>query len=102
MIAFRCEGGDRVGAGHVARCLQIALAFRMSGAEPLFVGEFDGLAAALLEAEGIATAPPASGAPLGLPPGTSLRSSTRTRSNRWSSGSRSPRSRTGRRGARRA
>jgi spore coat polysaccharide biosynthesis predicted glycosyltransferase SpsG/RimJ/RimL family protein N-acetyltransferase len=67
VIAFRCDGGDRIGAGHVARCLQIALAFRMAGAEPLFVGEYDGLAARLLEAEGIATAPPAQGEALGVP-----------------------------------
>lgn len=47
-VVFRCDGGTRVGAGHVARCLQIALAFRSGGEEVLFAGEYDGLAAAML------------------------------------------------------
>ena len=89
MIAFRCDGGDRVGAGHVARCLQIALAFRMAGHESLFVGDYDGLAAALLEAEGAATARPRR-RPARDSGATSWRSWTRTRSSRWSSGSRWP------------
>lgn len=72
MIAFRCDGGDSVGAGHVARCLQIAAAFRMAGEEPLFVGQFDGLAAALLENGGMEAVAPAPDVPLGLPPGAGL------------------------------
>jgi spore coat polysaccharide biosynthesis predicted glycosyltransferase SpsG/RimJ/RimL family protein N-acetyltransferase len=72
VIAFRCDGGDRVGAGHVARCLQIAAAFRMAGDEPLFVGQFDGLAAALLEAGGMEAVAPTPDAPLGVPPGADL------------------------------
>ena len=72
MIAFRCDGDHTVGAGHVARCLQIAAAFRTAGHEALFVGQFGGLAAALLEDAGMETAPPAPGTPLGLPPGTDL------------------------------
>ncbi len=55
MILFRCDGGDRVGAGHVARCLQIALAFRTAGDEVLFAGEYGGMAADLLTAAGVET-----------------------------------------------
>jgi len=53
VIVFRCDGGDRVGAVHVARCLQIALAFRAGGDEVVFAGGYDGLAADLLAANGI-------------------------------------------------
>jgi spore coat polysaccharide biosynthesis predicted glycosyltransferase SpsG/RimJ/RimL family protein N-acetyltransferase len=53
LIAFRCDGGERVGAGHVARSLQIARAFEAGGDEALFVGEHDGVALALLEAAGM-------------------------------------------------
>jgi spore coat polysaccharide biosynthesis predicted glycosyltransferase SpsG/RimJ/RimL family protein N-acetyltransferase len=52
-IYFRCDGGPRVGAGHVARCLQIALACRVGGHDVGFAGSFDGVAALLLEHEGV-------------------------------------------------
>ena len=48
VVVFRCDGGGRIGAGHVARSLQLALAFRGGGDQVLFAGEYDGLAAALL------------------------------------------------------
>jgi spore coat polysaccharide biosynthesis predicted glycosyltransferase SpsG/RimJ/RimL family protein N-acetyltransferase len=56
-VAFRCDGDARVGAGHVARCLQIALAFRAAGTEVVFCGNYDGIAADLLAADEMATAP---------------------------------------------
>jgi spore coat polysaccharide biosynthesis predicted glycosyltransferase SpsG/RimJ/RimL family protein N-acetyltransferase len=65
-VAFRCDGGERIGAGHVARCLQIARAFEAAGDEPLFVGAYDGVARALLDAAGMPQAAPGPGA-AGLP-----------------------------------
>ena len=68
-IAFRCDGDDRVGAGHVARCLPLAGAFAERGWEPVFVGRFAGLAAWLLERAGLAVQPPQDG-PAGVEPTT--------------------------------
>jgi UDP-2,4-diacetamido-2,4,6-trideoxy-beta-L-altropyranose hydrolase len=68
VIAFRCDGGARVGAGHVARCLQLALAHEAAGIPTLFVGRYDGIAAGLLEAAGLATAAPIDDIPLGVSP----------------------------------
>jgi UDP-2,4-diacetamido-2,4,6-trideoxy-beta-L-altropyranose hydrolase len=65
-IVFRCDGGERIGAGHVSRCLRIAEAFEAAGVETLFVGRYEGLALALLEAAGARTAPPGPG-PAGIP-----------------------------------
>jgi UDP-2,4-diacetamido-2,4,6-trideoxy-beta-L-altropyranose hydrolase len=48
-IAFRCDGGDAVGAGHVARCLPLAAAFADLGWRVEFVGGYDGLAGRLLD-----------------------------------------------------
>ena len=48
VVVFRCDGGGRIGAGHVARCLQLALAHRAGGDRVLFAGDYEGLAAALL------------------------------------------------------
>ena len=53
VIAFRCDGGPRVGAGHVARSLQIALAFRGGGDQVVFAGRFEGVARQLLEEAGV-------------------------------------------------
>lgn len=61
VVAFRCDGDDRIGAGHVARCLQLARAFAAGGAEVLFEGTFDGLARTLLQDADMTTAPPAAG-----------------------------------------
>jgi spore coat polysaccharide biosynthesis predicted glycosyltransferase SpsG len=57
VVAFRCDGGERVGAGHVARCIPLAAAFARDGHEPRFCGSFDGFAAWLLERAGQALAP---------------------------------------------
>lgn len=54
-LAFRCDGDDRIGAGHVARCLQLARAFAAGGADVVFTGSFGGTARALLEAAGFPT-----------------------------------------------
>jgi spore coat polysaccharide biosynthesis predicted glycosyltransferase SpsG len=58
-LAFRCDGGDRVGAGHVARCLPLARALAGAGHAPTFCGTYDGLAAWLLERSGLPVAPAA-------------------------------------------
>jgi spore coat polysaccharide biosynthesis predicted glycosyltransferase SpsG len=65
-IAFRCDGGGRIGAGHVARCAPVAGAFRSAGYDVTFVGQFDGLARWLLERSSFPTAEPVAGAPAGL------------------------------------
>src|SRR4051812_10417834 len=65
-VALRCDGDERVGAGHVGRCLPIALALRRAGHDALFVGRYGGVAAALLAAVDLPTvAAPAT--PAGLP-----------------------------------
>jgi spore coat polysaccharide biosynthesis predicted glycosyltransferase SpsG len=57
-VSFRCDGDDaRIGAGHVARCLRIALALRARGAEVRFDGRYDGIAASLLERAGVERGP---------------------------------------------
>jgi UDP-2,4-diacetamido-2,4,6-trideoxy-beta-L-altropyranose hydrolase len=47
-IAFRCDGNERIGAGHVARCLPLAAAFAHLGWRVSFVGTYEGLAGWLL------------------------------------------------------
>jgi spore coat polysaccharide biosynthesis predicted glycosyltransferase SpsG len=66
-IAIRCDGGATIGAGHVARCRPLALAFREHACDPHFVGRFDGLAAALATSTGLSLEPPGQG-PLGVDP----------------------------------
>ena len=68
IIAFRCDGNDAVGAGHVARCLQIARAFRDAGRTVVFVGEYEGTSASLVAAAGVEVRAPA-GPGLGIPSG---------------------------------
>jgi hypothetical protein len=58
-VAFRCDGGDRIGAGHVARCLPLAAALAAAGHRPAFCGDYGGLAAWLLERSGLPVAPAA-------------------------------------------
>jgi spore coat polysaccharide biosynthesis predicted glycosyltransferase SpsG len=58
-LAFRCDGGDRVGAGHVARCLPLAQALAGAGHAPTFCGTYDGLAAWLLGRSALPVAPAA-------------------------------------------
>jgi spore coat polysaccharide biosynthesis predicted glycosyltransferase SpsG/RimJ/RimL family protein N-acetyltransferase len=67
-IAIRCDGDDRVGAGHVARCLQIALACRRVGIPIRFIGRYRGVAAALLASERVQSDAPGDG-PLGVEAG---------------------------------
>jgi UDP-2,4-diacetamido-2,4,6-trideoxy-beta-L-altropyranose hydrolase len=51
-LAVRCDGGVRVGAGHVGRCLPLARAFSDRGWSVSFVGSYEGLAASLLDRAG--------------------------------------------------
>ena len=47
-LAFRCDGNEQVGAGHVARCIPLATAFTQLGWKVSFVGSYEGLAGWLL------------------------------------------------------
>jgi UDP-2,4-diacetamido-2,4,6-trideoxy-beta-L-altropyranose hydrolase len=47
-IAFRCDGSEQIGAGHVARCLPLAKALGQVGWKVSFVGSYGGLAGWLL------------------------------------------------------
>jgi spore coat polysaccharide biosynthesis predicted glycosyltransferase SpsG/RimJ/RimL family protein N-acetyltransferase len=67
-IAFRCDADGVVGAGHVARCAQIALALEASGGRALFAGRYEGIGALLLEEAGLETVQPGGG-PAGIPEG---------------------------------
>jgi spore coat polysaccharide biosynthesis predicted glycosyltransferase SpsG/RimJ/RimL family protein N-acetyltransferase len=67
-VALRCDGDDRLGAGHVARCLRLARALERRGAHCELVGHHEGAAAELVAAGGIASRPPEPGAPAGRPP----------------------------------
>ncbi|MCW3004135.1 MAG: hypothetical protein JWQ20_3433 [Conexibacter sp.] len=58
-VAVRCDGGDAIGAGHVARCLPLARALAAEGHRPTFCGAYDGLATWLLERSGLPVEPPA-------------------------------------------
>lgn len=57
-IAIRCDGGQAIGAGHVGRCVPVALALRDRGSEVVFVGAFDGVAAWLLQRAAFEIRPP--------------------------------------------
>jgi UDP-2,4-diacetamido-2,4,6-trideoxy-beta-L-altropyranose hydrolase len=57
-IALRCDGDDRVGAGHVARCVPLAAAFAELGCQVSFLGRYEGLAAWLLARAGMKTQAP--------------------------------------------
>ena len=47
-LAIRCDGDERVGAGHVARCLPLARAFAERGWDVRFAGTFGGFPARML------------------------------------------------------
>ncbi|MGA9314590.1 MAG: hypothetical protein WBV77_08180 [Solirubrobacteraceae bacterium] len=47
-LVFRCDGNERIGAGHVARCIPLATAFAQLGWKVSFVGTYEGLAGWLL------------------------------------------------------
>ncbi len=65
-IAFRCDGDERVGAGHVGRCLALADGFSARGWQPIFVGSYEGLARTLISTSGHTVVAPAEGAPGGI------------------------------------
>ncbi|MEA2426353.1 MAG: hypothetical protein QOH13_2763 [Thermoleophilaceae bacterium] len=66
-IVFRCDGDDEIGAGHVSRCLQIAVAMRTRGQTAVIAGSVSGVAAGLVEAAGLTVVPAQPGAPAGVP-----------------------------------
>ena len=65
-IAFRCDGDETIGSGHVARCAPLAEAFAARGWRPGFLGRYAGLAEWMLGERGLEVAPPAEGAPAGV------------------------------------
>src|SRR4051794_30310429 len=69
MVVFRCDGDDRVGAGHVSRCLQIAKALIAPGTDVSIVGRLEGIAAELAATEAIDVLAPDPDAPAGIPDG---------------------------------
>ena len=66
-IAFRCDGDETIGAGHVARCVPLAEAFGARGWMPRFIGRYTGLADWMLCDRGLDAAPPLDDAPAGVP-----------------------------------
>lgn len=66
-VAFRADGDERIGAGHVGRCLPLAHAFRARGHSATFVGDYAGLAAWMLERSRVPVMTPVAGAPAGVP-----------------------------------
>lgn len=66
-VALRCDGDDRSGTGHVARCLRLAVALERRGAHCELVGRHQGAAAELVAAGGIPTRPPEPRVPAGRP-----------------------------------
>jgi UDP-2,4-diacetamido-2,4,6-trideoxy-beta-L-altropyranose hydrolase len=67
-VAFRCDGDERIGAGHVARCLPLARALEQEGWAASFVGAYGGLAGWLLARAGVDRFPPEAASPCGVPP----------------------------------
>jgi spore coat polysaccharide biosynthesis predicted glycosyltransferase SpsG len=67
-IAIRCDGGAALGAGHVARCRPIALAFGDAGCETTVVGRLDGLAEWMVQTAGLRVREPSSRQPCGIEP----------------------------------
>jgi len=53
-VAMRCDGDERIGAGHVARCIPLAGAFAELGWNVAFVGCFKGVAEQLLRHAAVA------------------------------------------------
>ena len=65
-IAVRADGDDRIGAGHVARCLPLARRFAELGHSPRFVGSCTGFAGELLREAGIESVRPRPDQPAGV------------------------------------
>ena len=65
-IAFRCDGDELTGAGHVGRCLPLAAAFARLAWEVCFVGTYGGLASWLLVRAGMPVRPTEPDAPCGI------------------------------------
>jgi spore coat polysaccharide biosynthesis predicted glycosyltransferase SpsG len=61
-IAFRVDGDDTIGAGHVARCLPLARALEQLGHRPAFIGTYAGLARSLLKHSAVRHEPAAADA----------------------------------------
>lgn len=53
---FRCDATADIGFGHLSRCIALAEALRLSGAQSTFAGMFDNLAAEQVTAAGFACA----------------------------------------------
>ncbi len=68
-IAFRCEGDEWIGAGHVARCVPLAAAFAQLGWVVSFVGAYGGLARWLLARAAVDVRAPNPDAPCGITAG---------------------------------
>jgi spore coat polysaccharide biosynthesis predicted glycosyltransferase SpsG/GNAT superfamily N-acetyltransferase len=68
-ILFRCDGDDRIGAGHVSRCIQIALAMQAAGHPVAFAGSYEGVAADLLAHSEQRVEEPDPDRPAGIPAG---------------------------------
>lgn len=65
-IAVRADGDDRVGAGHVARCLPLARAFADLGHRPTLLGTHTGLAGELIARSGLTSRPSSADSPTGV------------------------------------
>lgn len=66
-IAIRCDGNERIGVGHVARCIPLATALARLGWIVSFVGAYEGLADWLLTRAQIASCAVDPGALCGIP-----------------------------------
>lgn len=53
-VLFRCDATADIGFGHLSRCIALAEAMRLSGAECVFAGQFDTAAADQVRAAGFA------------------------------------------------
>lgn len=65
-VAFRCDGDEQIGAGHVARCVPLAAAFAQLRWKVRFVGAFAGFASWLVARAGVQAQVPDRQAPCGI------------------------------------
>ena len=66
-VALRCDGDERSGAGHVARCLRLAAALERRGASCELVGRHRGRSGGARGRRRHRRRPPEEGAPAGRP-----------------------------------